>query len=76
MNTSSQKSRSLPVNIHPIGAITKNTEGKELAEMYDMQASGAIAFSDGINSMQSAGLLVKALQYVKTFNGTIIQITR
>ncbi|MEO8403647.1 MAG: dihydroorotase [Chitinophagaceae bacterium] len=70
----SQKSKILPINVHPIGAITKNTEGKELAEMYDMRASGAIAFSDGINSIQSAGLLVKALQYVKAFGGTLIQI--
>ncbi len=69
-----QKSKSLPVTIHPIGAITKNTEGKELAEMYDMQNSGAIAFSDGINSVQSSGLMVKALQYIKAFNGNIIQI--
>ncbi len=69
-----QKCKSLPVNVHPIGAITKNTEGKELAEMYDMRASGAIAFSDGINSVQSSGLLLKALQYVKAFNGTIIQL--
>lgn len=69
-----QKSKSLPVNIHPVGAITKNTEGKELAEMYDMKASGAVAFSDGINSVQSAGLLVKALQYVKAFDGIIIQL--
>ncbi len=69
-----QKSKTLPVNIHPIGAITKNAEGKELAEMYDMRASGAIAFSDGINSVQSSGLLVKALQYVKVFSGTIIQL--
>jgi dihydroorotase len=69
-----QKSKSLPVNVHPIGAITKNTEGKELAEMYDMRASGAIAFGDGINSVQSSGLLVKALQYVKAFKGILIQI--
>ena len=69
-----QKSKSLPVNIHPIGAITKNTEGKELAEMYDMHLSGAIAFSDGINSVQSSGLLLKALQYVKAFDGIIIQL--
>lgn len=69
-----QKSKSLPVNIHPIGAITKNTEGKELAEMYDMKASGAIAFGDGINCVQSAGLLVKALQYVKAFDGILIQL--
>lgn len=69
-----QKSRLLPVTLHPIGAITKNAEGNELAEMYDMRASGAIAFSDGINSVQSPGLLVKALQYVKAFEGTIIQL--
>ncbi len=68
------KSVSLDVNIYPIGAITKNTEGKDLAEMYDMRASGAIAFSDGMNPVQSAGVLVKALQYVKTFDGVIIQI--
>jgi dihydroorotase len=69
-----QKNNTLPVNIHPIGAVTKNTDGKDLAEMYDMRASGAIAFGDGINSIQSAGLLLKALQYVKSFNGTIIQV--
>ena len=69
-----QKSKGLAVNIHPIGAVTKNTEGNELAEMYDMQASGAAAFSDGINAIQNSGLLIKALQYIKTFNGTIIQI--
>jgi len=69
-----QKSKQLPVSIHPIGAVTKNADGKELAEMYDMRSNGAIAFSDGINSIQSSGLLVKALQYVKAFGGTIIQL--
>lgn len=69
-----EKSRLLPVNIHPIGAITKNTEGKELAEMYDMYANGAIAFGDGVNAVQSAGVLLKALQYVKSFDGVLIQI--
>lgn len=62
------------VQIHPIGAISKKTEGQELAEMYDMRSSGAIAFSDGTHPVQSAGLLVKALQYVRTFDGVIIQI--
>ena len=69
-----QKSKSLPVNVYPIGAITKGAEGKDLAEMYDMRTSGAIAFSDGLHPIQSAGLLVKALQYVKAFDGVIIQI--
>jgi dihydroorotase len=69
-----QKMKTLPVTIYPIGAITRNAEGRELAEMYDMQISGAIAFSDGINSVQSSGLLLKALQYVKAFDGIIIQL--
>jgi dihydroorotase len=69
-----QKSRTYPVNILPIGAITKNAEGRELAEMYDMHNSGAIAFGDGIHPVQSAGLLLKALQYIKAFEGVIIQI--
>jgi dihydroorotase len=69
-----QKSKSLPVNIFPIGAITRNIDGKDLAEMYDMKSSGAIAFSDGSSPVQSAGLLLKALQYIKAFDGVIIQI--
>lgn len=69
-----RRSAYLPVNIHPIGAITKNAEGKDLAEMYDMHSSGSVAFSDGVNSIQSSGLLLKALQYVKSFNGVVIQV--
>ena len=69
-----QRSKYLPVTIHPIGAITKNAEGKELSEMYDMHSSGAIAFSDGLNAVQSAGILLKGLEYIKAFDGTIIQL--
>ena len=69
-----QKGKQTPVNIHPIAAITRKTEGKDLAEMYDMHQAGAIAFGDGINPVQSAGLLLKALQYVKTIDGTVIQL--
>jgi dihydroorotase len=42
--------------------------------MYDMRSSGAVVFSDGVHCVQSSGLLLKALQYVKAFNGTIIQL--
>ncbi|HEY0356147.1 MAG TPA: dihydroorotase [Flavisolibacter sp.] len=69
-----QRSRDLVVHVHPIAAITRKTEGKELAEMYDMHQSGAIAFSDGINTVQSPGLLLKALQYIKATNQVIIQL--
>ncbi|RXK61592.1 dihydroorotase [Lacibacter luteus] len=69
-----QKAKNEVVSVHPLGAVTKQTEGKELAEMYDMKAAGAVAFTDGLHPVQSAGLLLKALQYVKAFEGTIIQI--
>ena len=69
-----QKAWNLPVNIHPIGAVTKRTEGKELSEMYDMRLSGALAFSDGTNAIQHSGLLLKALQYVKTIDATVVQV--
>jgi dihydroorotase len=64
----------LPVRIWPLGGITRGLEGKDLAEMYDMRNSGAVAFSDGTGPVQSAGLLLKGLQYVKAFDGVIIQL--
>ncbi len=69
-----QKSRQLPVRIFPIGSITKNAEGKELAEMYDMYNSGAIAFSDGLLPIQSSGMLQKSLEYLLAIDATIIQL--
>lgn len=69
-----RQSADFPVYIHPIGAITRNAEGKDLAEMYDMLHSGAVAFSDGLHPVQSPGLFLKALQYVKAFNGVLIQV--
>ena len=69
-----QKSKELPVTVHALGAITKNTQGNELAEMYDMKESGAIAFTDGLLPVQSAGLMLKALQYIKAFDGIVVQM--
>ena len=69
-----QKAKNLAVNIHPLGSVTRGAEGKELAEIYDMKLSGAIAFTDGTKPLQSAGVLVKALQYVKSFGGVVIQV--
>jgi len=69
-----EKSNQLPITLHPIGSISKKIEGNELAEMYDMQNSGAIAFSDGTGAVQSSSLFLKALQYVKAFNGIVMQM--
>lgn len=62
------------VNLHPLGSITQGAEGKELAEMMDMRAHGAVAFTDGWKPIQNAGLMLKALEYVKAFDGTLVQL--
>jgi dihydroorotase len=69
-----QKAAGNPVSLHPIGSVTQNTDGKDLAEMLDMRSNGAVLFSDGWKPVQNAGLLLKALEYVKAFHGTILQI--
>lgn len=69
-----QGSQLLPVNIHPIGAVSKNIEGKELAEMYDMYNAGALAFGDGTAAIQSSGLLLKGLQYLQAIDAVLIQV--
>lgn len=58
--------------LHPIGAFTKKQEGADLAEMYDMQNAGAIAFGDYKKSISNANLLKIGLQYTQDFNGTVI----
>jgi dihydroorotase len=70
----SRTAAALPVRVWPLGAITRGLEGKDLAEMYDMRNSGAVAFSDGTGPVQSSGLLLKGLQYIKAFDGVIIQL--
>ncbi|HLP21412.1 MAG TPA: amidohydrolase family protein, partial [Chitinophagales bacterium] len=52
--------------------ISEKTEGKDLAEMYDMHSAGAIAFSDGIKASANAGMVERSLLYVKAFDGLIM----
>jgi dihydroorotase len=69
-----QHSQDLPIHILPIGALSKKLEGKDLAEMIDMHSNGAVAFSDGLYPVQSTLLFLKGLQYVKAFDGVVIQM--
>jgi dihydroorotase len=69
-----EKSRAFPVTVLPIGSVTRDTGGKELSEMYDMFFAGAIAFSDGFNTIQSAGIMQKALEYLLAIEATLIQV--
>lgn len=60
------------VHIRQIGAVSKGLEGKELAEVGDMLAAGAVAFSDDGHYVENAKLLLNALDYLRAFGGVII----
>ncbi|RMD74251.1 MAG: dihydroorotase [Bacteroidetes bacterium] len=62
----------LPVAFHPIGALTKGCEGTTITEMRDMREAGALAFSDGLQPVRHAGVLLRAMQYVLPFEGLVI----
>lgn len=68
------KSESLPVNVYPLGTVTAGNKGVDLAELYDMYQSGAIAFSDGKHEIKNPNVLKLALQYSSTFNGPIFSM--
>src|SRR5690606_34676579 len=58
-------------SIHPIGALTKNSEGIDLAELFDMKNAGAVAFFDFKKQVSNPNLLKIALLYVQHFDGLI-----
>jgi dihydroorotase len=66
------RAKGLLVDIYPYGTISQKKEGKDLAEMYDMTQSGAVAFTDGTAPVQDAGLMERALLYAKGFDALVI----
>ncbi len=59
-------------NVFPIGAITKSSDGAELAEMGEMKAAGAVAVSDDGRPVPNAGIMRRAMQYAKDFDLPVI----
>jgi dihydroorotase len=66
------KSKNLPVDIYIYGSLSKEGKGIDIAELYDMNLSGAIGFTDDKNSIYDGGLLSRGLHYVKSFDGLIL----
>lgn len=62
-----QAERAGLANVFPIGAITKSSDGSELAEMGEMKAAGAVAVSDDGRPVPNAGIMRRAMQYAKDF---------
>lgn len=67
-----KKAEKLPVEVHPIGSVSKRREGKSIAEMADMKEGGAVAFSDDGDPVYSAGLMRVALEYSSMLGMPII----
>ena len=60
------------VDLYPIASLTKGSYGEELAELFDMKRSGAIAFGDYNRSIYNANLLKIALLYARNFDGLVL----
>lgn len=65
------KSQQSPVNLYPVGALTKESAGKDISEMYDMTQAGAIAFGDYQSPISDPNLLKIALLYASNFGGLV-----
>lgn len=60
-------------DVHPIGAVSRNLDGKELTEMRELVRAGAVAFSDDGLPIWHSGVMRKALEYASTFGFLVIQ---
>jgi len=67
-----KKSTDSAVSLYPIANLTQNALGKELAELYDMQNSGAIAFGDYNKPVDNANLMKIALLYTQNFDALVL----
>ena len=65
------RSNGAVTSLHPYGALTRESKGQDLAELFDMKNSGAIAFYDYQKGITNPNLMKIALQYASTFGGLV-----
>jgi dihydroorotase len=63
-----QAGRAGHCHVYPLGAVTKNHDGKELAEIGQLVEGGAVGFSDSKRPVANAEIMRRALEYTKMFN--------
>jgi dihydroorotase len=61
-----------PVNVFPIGAITKGSQGQELAAIGAMQQAGIVAISDDGRPVMNSQVMRRAMELAKSWNLTVI----
>lgn len=59
-------------NVWPVGAITKGSEGKELAEIGDLRRSGCVAISDDGRPVMNSLVMRRAMEYALAFDLTVV----
>ncbi|MEA2986177.1 MAG: dihydroorotase [Alphaproteobacteria bacterium] len=63
------------VHVHPMAALTKGMQGKEMTEIGLLKAAGALAFTDGDKSVTNAQVMRRALTYAGDFDALIVHHT-
>ena len=66
------KAKKHAVSLYPIGSLTKEGKGIDLAELFDMKQAGAMGFGDYKTSIDNPNLLKIALQYASNFDGLVL----
>jgi dihydroorotase len=69
-----QAERAGHCNVYPLGAVTKNHAGEELAEIGQLVEGGAVAFTGGKQPVANAEIMRRALQYTSMFNCPIFNL--
>lgn len=59
-------------NVFPLGAITKGSNGKELAEMGEMKNAGIVAVSDDGRPVPTSGMMRRAMEYARGFDLPVV----
>jgi len=59
-------------HLYPIGAITKKSEGKELAEIGDLRRSGCVAISDDGKPVMNSLVMRRAMEYARAFDVPVV----
>jgi dihydroorotase len=59
-------------NVFPIGAITRGSEGEQLAEIGEMKMAGIVAISDDGKPVNDANLMRRAMEYARDFDLTVV----
>ena len=65
------KATGAATSLLPIGALTKDSKGVDLAELFDMNSAGAVAFYDYQKPISNPNLIKIALQYASNFNDLV-----